>query len=293
MLIIGCGYVGGRLARRLHDDGVPVTGWTRTAQSSAALTAQDIPAVAADLDSPLDWPLDQIPSSLLYLAPPPSEGAEDTRMQHFLKALAQARHRSLGAAPRIVYMSTTGVYGNCDGDWVDESRPAAPAVDRARRRWDAEQQLRAWRERDGGELVILRVAGIYGPGRLPLERLQRALPMVRPEDAPWTNRIHADDLVSVCLAAMARGRDGEVYNVTDGTPGNMAEYFRAVADRAGLPRPPEIPLAEAGERLSAGLLSYLAESRRLDNRKMLRELGVTLAYPSLAGGLDACFDEAG
>jgi nucleoside-diphosphate-sugar epimerase len=175
---------------------------------------------------------------------------------------------------------------------VDETREANPQVDRARRRWDAEQALRAWRERGGGELVILRVAGIYGPGKLPLARLRKQVPMVAEGDAPWTNRIHADDLVEVCLAAMARGGDGEIYNVSDGRPGNMTDYFNRVADLAGLARPPLISLQQAQQELSPGLLSYLGESRRMDNAK-LRELQVSLRYPDLDSGLAACFAEPG
>jgi nucleoside-diphosphate-sugar epimerase len=189
---------------------------------------------------------------------------------------------------RIVYLGTTGVYGDCGGDWVDEDRPVRPSVDRARRRWDAETRLRDWSAHTGGELVTLRVAGIYGPGRLPLERLRSGQPMVAQDDAPWTNRIHADDLAAVCVAAMERGRSGAVYNVSDGNPGNMTDYFNSVADAAGLPRPPVIRMADAGGRLSEGLISYLRESRRLSNRRMLDELGVVLRYPTLEEGLRAC-----
>jgi len=185
----------------------------------------------------------------------------------------------------VVYISTTGVYGDCGGAWVDESRPVNPLAPRAKRRWDAECAWQAWRKASGRELVILRVPGIYGPDRLPLERLRAGLPLVRESEAPYTNRIHADDLAEVCVAAMRRGHDGEVYNACDGHPGTMTDYFNRIADLAGLPRPPQIPLAEATERLSEGMLSYLRESRRLDNRKMREELGVTLRYPSLEQGL--------
>lgn len=135
----------------------------------------------------------------------------------------------------------------------------------------------------------LRVAGIYGPDKLPLQRLRAGKPMVAERHAPWTNRIHVDDLVQVLQAAMVRGRNGEVYNVTDGQPGNMAAYFNRVADFAGLPRPAVIDPSAGEQALSAGLRSYLAESRRIDNRKMLRELGVELRYPTLEQGLAACF----
>lgn len=283
MLIIGCGYMGQRVIRRLPDPG-QVTGVVRSSTSAAQLEALGAHALQIDLDRP---PLPALPSAgaqVLYLAPPPPQGGQDARMTAFLEATA--RH---GEPARIVYVSTTGVYGDCGGAWVDESWPARPAVDRARRRWDAEQQLRDWRQRHAGQLVILRVAGIYGPGKLPLARLQQQRPMIPEADAPWTNRIHADDLANVLLAALERGRDGEVYNACDGHPGNMADYFNRVADLAGLPRPPVIDPAQADEQLSEGLRSYLAESRRLSNRKLLRELGVTLRYPTLDEGLPACF----
>ncbi len=285
MLITGCGYIGTRLAQRLQEQGEAVRGVVRSSQSAEHIGSLVIPVIRCDLDS------DPLPAGsterqqIFYLAPPPAEGVRDTRIRQFLDALP-----SSGQPRRIVYVSTTGVYGDCHGAWVDESCPVDPQVDRARRRWDAEQQLRAWRERSGGELVILRVAGIYGPGKLPLERLRRGVPMVKQEDAPWTNRIHADDLVSVCIAAMQRGGDGEVYNACDGSPGNMTDYFNRVADAAGLPRPPVIGMADARRELSAGLLSYLAESRRLSNHKLVRELGVELRYPKLSDGLAACFE---
>jgi nucleoside-diphosphate-sugar epimerase len=197
-----------------------------------------------------------------------------------------------GDPQRLVYLSTTGVYGDCGGRWIDESCTLQPQAARARRRVDAEQALTDWSRHTGRELVVLRVAGIYGPGKLPLERIRQGLSMVRESEAPYTNRIHADDLVSVCTAAMSVGRNGAVYNTSDGHPSSMTDYFRRVADLAGLPRPREIPLASARAQLSPGMLSYLRESRRLSNRKMLEELGVTLRYPSLAEGLPACFLEA-
>lgn len=282
MLIVGCGDVGRQIAARAAARKTPVFALVRREESRESLVSSGIGAQAVDLDQADpqlsgDWDQRQI----YYLAPPPPQGIEDPRMARFLDALPRGSHR-------IVYISTTGVYGDCDGDWVDESRPVHPQVDRARRRADAENRLQAWRAAGNGEAVILRVAGIYGPGKLPLARLEQQVPMIGEADAPWTNRIHMDDLVSVCEAAMARGGDGEVYNVCDGTPGNMRDYFDRVADAYGLPRAPLISLEEARESLSPGMLSYLGESRRLDNTKMRRELGVELRYPDLADGLAAC-----
>lgn len=286
MLIVGCGDVGRRLAHQAMDRGTRVSAIVRRPEHAAALRDVGIDAQALDLDQPLsgngtDWNHDEI----YYLAPPPPSGIEDPRVGHLLAALPRSPGR------RLVYVSTTGVYGNCDGAWIDESRPANPQVDRARRRYDAEQRLLRWREDTGSTVVILRVAGIYGPGKLPIERLRQQVPMIAAADAPWTNRIHIEDLVAVCEAAMARGRDGEVYNVSDGKPGNMRDYFDQVADLFGLARAPVISLDAARSSLSPGMLSYLGESRRLDNRKMLDGLQLTLRYPDLASGLAASTDE--
>ena len=283
MLIVGCGDVGRKLAARARQQKYAVYCLVRRTNSAASLLENGLNAAAVDLDlaAPTltgEWDQEQV----YYLAPPPSQGTMDPRMTRFLAALPTDKPH------RIVYISTTGVYGDCAGEWVDESRPANPQVDRARRRYDAEQQLRHWHDTGNGTLVVLRVAGIYGPGKLPLDRLRSNTPMIGAEAAPWTNRIHIDDLVSVCEAAMARGADGAVYNVSDGHPGNMRDYFDRVADLYQLPRAPLIGADEARSSLSPGMLSYLAESRRLDNSRMLDELGVTLRYPDLASGLAAC-----
>jgi len=288
MLIVGCGDVGRRLAAAAQDRGESVHCIVRSRESADRLLTKGLHAVAVDLDVATpglagDWDQRQI----FYLAPPPSGSDDDPRMRRFLAALpTTGKHR-------IVYISTTGVYGDCQGAWVDEQQPPNPQVDRARRRYDAERQLRTWRDAGHGEIVILRVAGIYGPGKLPLERLRKQVPMIGADEAPWTNRIHIDDLVAVCEAAMAHGRDAEAYNVSDGNPGNMRDYFDRVAELYGLPRAPLIALAEARAALSPGMLSYLGESRRLDNRKMLADLGIRLRYPNLEQGLPACRAEDG
>ncbi|BAN68056.1 NAD-dependent epimerase/dehydratase [endosymbiont of unidentified scaly snail isolate Monju] len=285
---MGCGAVGRRLAHALSSAGEPVRGVVRSPDSAQALAEEGIETLVCNLDEESLPPGASAGEAVWYLVPPPAQGREDTRLQGFLAGLQNS-----GQPRRILLISTSGVYGDCGGDWVDETRVPNPRVDRAHRRLDAERRLLAWREASGGEAVIFRVAGIYGPGKLPLERLRRGLPMIAPEQAPWTNRIHLDDLVQACVLGMRHGRDGEIYNVSDGHPGNMADYFNRVADLAGLPRPPLIDPAEAGERLSAGLRSYLAESRRLRNDKLLRELGLVLRYPDLASGLAACFRDAG
>lgn len=280
IVIIGCGYVGERLARQYLDRGEPVTGLTRSPEGLERLAASNIPALRHDLADTTPMPRSLAGVALFHLAPPPSQGVEDSHTRRLVAAFEHCGHPA-----RVLYVSTTGVYGDCGGAWVDEDWPTRPTVARSQRRLDAEETLRRWSRASGGELVILRVSGIYGPGRLPLERLRQGLPLVRPEESPYSNRIHVDDLVDICIAAMERGRDGALYNVSDGHPSTMTDYFIQLADAAGLPRPPLIPMAEAAERLSVGMMSYMNESRRLSNRKLREELGVELRYPTLAEGL--------
>ncbi len=282
-LIVGCGYVGTRLARQYLKQGNLPEGVVAGDESRARLDAEGISVRRLDIDSDDLGVLPLNGVSLFLLAPPPAVGTKDPRTRRLVDQFQRQ-----GGPKRVVYISTTGVYGDCRGDWVDETWPARPAVDRAHRRWDAEQVLRQWSRSSGGELVVLRVAGIYGPGRLPLKRIVQRLPLVRAEDAPWSNRIHVDDLVSACVAAMERGCDGAVYNICDGHPSTMTDYFFQVADATGLERPPVIPFAEAEGRLSAGMMSYMRESRRLSNRKMREELGVELRFPTLGEGLVNC-----
>jgi len=284
VVIVGCGYVGRRVARRERATGRRVTGLVRGAESAAALAALGAAAVRADLDRPgaaADLALGG--ARLYWFAPPPPDGVVDTRLRGFLAAIPAD-----GLPERVVLISTTGVYGDCGGAWVDESRPPAPQAERARRRLDAERALAEWSAATGIPAVVLRVPGFYGPGKLPEARLRGGEPVLREAQSPWSNRVHVDDLVRACVAAMDRGRPGAVYNVSDGHPTTMTDYFNRVADALGLPRPPQIDTAEAGGRLSAGMRSYLAESKRLDNRRMREELGVEPDYPDLATGLAAC-----
>ncbi len=283
--IVGCGDIGRRVAEACLAQGREVSGWVRSDESVMALRERRIPALKVDLDQTVLGLPSVADNELYYFAPPPPEGREDSRVARLIEGFEEA-----GQPRRVVYLSTTGVYGDCGGEWVDESRPPAPAADRAWRRLDAETRWRVWSRETGGELVILRVAGIYGPGKLPRARLESGRPMVVEADSPITNHIHSLDLVTVCQAAMARGISGEVYNVCDGHPGSMTGYFNAVADFLGLPRPPVISLQQAQGQLTPGMLSYLGESRRLNNRKLVEELGVVLRYPTLAEGLPACLE---
>ena len=285
VLIVGCGYVGRRLARQFIAERRQVTGLVRSAESAAVLSALGVTVVQADLDAP--EPLPPLPSGaaeVYYFASPPGEGEDDPRLRRVLAAFS-------GALPhRVVYISTSGVYGDCAGGWVDESHPLNPTTPRALRRAAAEAALQAWSTATGVPAVILRVPGIYGPGKLPLERLRKGLPLLREEDSPYTNRIQVDDLITVCRAAMRRGTPGAAYNVSDGRPSNMTDYFNRIADRTGLPRPPLVGRADI-DALSPGMRAFMEESKRLDNRRMREELGVELRYPTLEAGLDACLSE--
>lgn len=285
VLIVGCGYVGRRLARQLQADGRPVTGIVRRPESALELQNMGLTALCWDLDQASALPA--LPSGaceLYYFAPPPAQGQDDPRLQRLLHACQPA------LPARIVYISTSGVYGDCAGAWVDETRPLNPSSARARRRAAAESALQAWSSATGVPVIILRVPGIYGPGKLPLARLQQRLPLLREQDSPYTNRIHVDDLVQACRAAMQRGVAGQAYNVSDGQPSNMTDYFNRIAVVTGLPAPPTVARDQI-EQLSAGMRAFMEESKRLGNRRMREDLGVQLLYPSLEAGLTACLAE--
>lgn len=279
-LIAGCGYVGLRLARALLSRG-PTVGLVATAESAQRLESLGIDAISWNLDDaeqgvPKGFGL---PSVVYYLAPPPTSGVTDPRIKRFLARLP--------APPaRFLYMSTTGVYGDAGGALVDEDTPTNPGSERAARRVDAEQSVRSWCSRNGVAWTILRVPGIYGPGRLPLERLKRREPMIRHSEAGFSSRVHVDDLVNACLLAGSAPRAVErIYNVTDGNPASMTEYFERVAMLSGLP-PPELISREEAERvLSPGLMSYLSESRRVDSRRIRDELGFAPRFTDLRLGI--------
>jgi nucleoside-diphosphate-sugar epimerase len=289
VFIAGCGDVGVRVAKLWAARGAATAALARSGESAARLARLGIVPVRGDLDDPAT--LRGLPlrgAFLYYLAPPPESGEEDPRARAFLAALPPGEEPA-----KAVYLSTTAVYGDNRGAWVTEETPAVPATARGKRRLDAERAVLGWGRERGVPVVILRVSGIYGPGRLPVEAVRRGAPVVREGEAPWTNRIHADDLAAVCVAAMERGRDGALYNVADGSPGTITQYYNAVADLLGLPRPPAVSMEEARRVMSPGMLSYLSESRRLDARRMREELGVTLRYPGLAAGLPSCIAKEG
>ncbi len=278
MFIIGLGRLGKCLARHLLASGEQVMALVRQESECTGVTM-----ILGDLDYPetlVGLPLKN--RRVYYFAPPSNSGVCDTRMRHWLAGLAPEH-----LPEKIVYISTTGVYGDCQGRWVNEKTPPQPETDRSKRRLDAENVLRLWGMKNRVPIVVLRVSGIYGIDRLPVESIRNGCPVLRIEEAPFSNRIHEDDLLQVCLAAMDCGLAGAIYNVSDGQQTNMTDYFFAVADALGLPRPPEVGRIDAESQISPAMRSYLKESRRIDNRKMLNELRVVLRYPDLSQGLAA------
>jgi len=223
--------------------------------------------------------LARLASHVIHLAPPPAVGAIDSRTRNLAAILPQ------GAS--LVYVSTTGVYGDCGGAEFDETRPVRPANPRAVRRVDAERVLRRWAKKAGGRVAILRVPGIYAQDRLPLERLQKGMPALVEEDDVYTNHIHADDLARLILLTLFRGAPQRLYHAVDDSDMRMADYFDAVADAYQLPRPPRLPRAQLREAVSPMMLSFMSESRRLRNDRVKQELGMRLRYATVRSALAA------
>ncbi len=277
LLIVGCGDVGMRVLPLVRGR-CRVFALTSQPERCAELRAAGAIPIVANLDRPetlvrlrglADW--------VLHLAPPQPDGAADRRTRHLVAAL--------GKVGRMAYVSTTGVYGDCGGELVPESRPVAPKNARARRRVDAERVLRAWALVNGTRLSILRAPGIYAADRLPLKRLELGTPALRPEDDVYTNHIHADDLARLAFVALLRGLPGRVVNAVDDTRMKMADYFDAVADAFHMARPPRLARAELQQIVTPTLLSYMSESRQLDNTRLKRELRLRLRYPDVTAAL--------
>ncbi len=280
LIIAGCGYVGRRLALQLADR-YDITGLVRTASSGEALASEGIRAAVLDLDrvratASIPERLDQ--EAIVYLAPPPSFGESDLRLDRFLQ-LAHVPPKT------FVYISTTGVYGDTEGAMVDESTLVAPRTDRARRRVTAEEMTRVWCTERHVRRVVLRVPGIYGPGRLPIERMRKGEAIVREDEAGISNRIHVDDLVTACIAAITNPEARGVYNVTDGTAVSASTFLKTLAELAGLPPPPQVSMVEAQLTFSPERRTCLNESRRVSNERMLKHLGVKLRYADYVEGI--------
>jgi nucleoside-diphosphate-sugar epimerase len=283
ILLIGCGDVALRIAGMLRGR-AQVVGLTRRADDVPKLRAHGIVPLVADLDDVSSLRrLNTAPYAVVHLAPPPAHGHDDPRTQRLVAALSRAQI----IPRRFVYISTSGVYGDCAGARIDETRPVRAQTPRARRRVAAEARLRAWAARAGVPLAIIRAPGIYAPTRLPLERIRQGTPVLTPDDDVFTNHIHADDLARAAIAAIYHGSPNRAYNVTDDAEMKMGGWFDAVADAHQLPRPPRVSWEEAEQRIAPMLMSFMSESRRLSNARMKRELRVRLAYPTPQAMLSA------
>ena len=263
---------------------IGLTAVTSSPQRIGELRERGIRPLLANLDDPASLRrLAGLATRVVHLAPPPGEGWTDPRTRALLAAL---RQRSLPSS--LVLGSTSGVYGNCHGEWVAETRATRADTPRARRRVDAERAARFFGRSTGARVSILRIPGIYGvdrEGGTPRARLLKGTPVLRPEDDVYTNHIQADDLARGCMAALWRGRPQRTYNLSDDTQLRMGDYFDLAADLYGLPRPPRVARSVAQTELPLMLLSFMSESRRLDNTRMKRELRLQLLYPQVEMGL--------
>jgi nucleoside-diphosphate-sugar epimerase len=283
VLLIGCGDVALRTADLLHPK-VRLYGLTRRVEDIPRLRAHGIVPIVGDLDrfASLDR-LRAAPFAVLHFAPPPSEGRDDPRTQMLIAALTRAR----SIPQRFVYVSTSGVYGDCAGARVTEARPRRAQSPRSRRRVAAEDRLRAWATNRGVRLSILRVPGIYAETRLPVERIRQQTPVLGADEDVFTNHVHATDLARAVVAALFHAKPNRAYNVSDDAEMKMGSWFDAVADAFHLPRPPRVSWEEAEQKIAPMLLSFMSESRRLANKRMKEELRVRLRYPTPQHLLDA------
>lgn len=282
LLIVGCGDVALRAAALLSRR-YRVYGLSHRPDQRPALRAHGITPIPGDLDDRRRLRrIAGFADEILHLAPPPPRGQLDSRTAHLVAALG-----SRGSLPRrLLYISTSGVYGDCRGALVRETRRINPGTDRARRRVDAERRLRAFQRRTAVRVSILRVPGIYASDRLPLARLKAGTPALAREEDACSNHIHADDLARICAAALRTGRPGRIYHAVDESALTMGEYFDAVADAFDLPRPPRVTWAVAQVSLSPELLSFMRESRRLSDARLKKELRVRLRYPTVQSALE-------
>ena len=279
LLILGCGDVGMRLLPLLRARFRVFAVTSQPARCAQLRAAGAVPIVANHDDRASLQRLAGLAHTIVHLAPPLSSGLLDRRTRNLAAILPEHA--------RLVYVSTSGVYGDCGGATVAETRPVAPANARAKRRVDAEQVLRAWGARRAANVAILRVPGIYADDRLPLKRLREGTPTLAVDDDVYTNHIHADDLARIIERALWRGRPGRVYHASDDSELRMGDYFDAVADAFALPRPPRLPRAALQQVVTPMLLSFMSESRRMDKTRIKRELGVRLRYPRVADALQA------
>jgi nucleoside-diphosphate-sugar epimerase len=283
LLVVGCGDVGLRVLRLVRDRWRVLALTSSPARCDALRDAGAVPLVGDLDDAATLRRLAGLADAVLHLAPPPSQGRIDTRTRALLRALALRR-----VPAHLVYGSTTGVYGDCGGARIDETRRLAPATDRAHRRVDAEQHLRAWGRATGTAVTLLRIPGIYAldrEGGRPQARVERGTALLAADDDVYTNHIHADDLARACVAALHRGRPQRAVNVCDDGDLKTGDHYDRVADLCGLPRLPRLTRAEARAHFSPMQWSFMNESRRIGNARLTRELRLALRYPTVEAAL--------
>lgn len=286
LLVVGCGDVGQRVATLWPSTHAPtLLALTSTPARAQVLRNLGVKPLYGNLDDPYSLVrLAGVASRVLYLAPPlGSGGTTDTRMWSFLQALAKR-----GVVRQLVYGSTSGVYGDCGGAWVDELRPTNAQSPRAQRRVSAEQAVRAYGRAFGVPTTVLRIPGIYAPDRAggtPRARLERGTPVLDRDDDVFTNHIHADDLARACRLALWGRANYRVINVNDDSALKMGDYMDLAATLYGLTKPARVTLEQVAHELSPMQLSFMQESRRLNNSRLKRELRMKLRYPSPAEGL--------
>jgi nucleoside-diphosphate-sugar epimerase len=277
LVLLGCGDVGLRFAA-MYADRMRIVGVVRRAEAAAGVRAAGATPLQVDLDDRRACArLTGLAPRVLHSAPPPATGSGDPRTRHAIAALPRAHG--------WVYLSTTGVYGDCGGELIDETRRVAPHNERAVRRVAAERMLRRRAAQGRIRATVLRVPGIYAADRLPLERLRRGTPALEAADDGFTNHIHADDLARIAFTALWRGRSQRTVHAVDDSAMKMGDYFDAVARAFGLPPPPRLPREVLRAAVSPMLWSFMSESRRLANRRLHRELRVRLRHPTVAAFL--------
>ena len=287
ILIVGCGDIAMRVVSQLQvGNSVPyrLFGLVRNTARCDEMRALSVTPLLGDLDQLKSLRrLAGLADTVLHFAPPPAprnSSPTDTRTRNLLAILSQG-----GLPKQFVYISTSGVYGDCGGAIISETHPLNAQTARAQRRIDAEKQIRRWAKRNGVHASILRAPGIYAADRLPLDRLRAATPAIVPEEDSYTNHIHADDLARIVIAALHNAKPNRIYHASDDSQLKMGDYFDAVADAHHLPRPPRLPRAEVERAVTPVLWSFMNESRRMTNARMKRELKVELRYPTVADGL--------
>ena len=291
LLIVGCGACGLQIVQQKARHW-RIFATTTQASNRESLLAAGATPLQVDLDLPPNrrrrWTA--LAAALIMLVPPPRTGDQDARTRRLAHLLRRQTRpivapRARPTRQRLIYISTSGVYGNADGRWIDETQPLRPQSDRAKRRIDAENVLRRLGKTPRWSVGILRAPGIYGPDRLPLKRLAAATPCINDDEDSYSNHISEVDLARGALMALHRGRNQRVFNANDDQPMKIGAYFDAVADACGLPRPPRAPRQAVQQALTPLQWSFLQESRRLCNRRLRKELRMTLRYPSVHDAL--------